>query len=172
MLDSESSKREMVNIARRFIGTPFRMWGRDLERGIDCAGIIALPAQQAGFACDELLHRPRVRHSRPLRQALERDMVRIFIAEATIGDILFFCTPPVARNGRRVGAIEHLALVSATNPVTLIQANVYPHRRVVEHLLDDRIVPSRSYRWSQFLKGAYRFSECKTETGFQISRLR
>jgi len=96
----------MIEIARQSIGTPFRLWGSDLSRGVDCFTIIALSAEQAGLKPDELwkLWATQDIRKSPVN-ALETDLIQIPISEATTGNLLVSTTFTV-----------HLGLITGIQP--------------------------------------------------------
>ncbi len=106
---------DRIASARRLIGTPFRMGGRD-QFGMDCVGFIALLFGKEMAIAD---HYP-LRTGRP--DIWERELDRLLtrrLGEAQIGDVLLFSPSPLT---------FHLGLWTG---ISLIHADA-KLRRVVE----------------------------------------
>jgi len=55
-IDLDARYEKMIPVlARKLLDVPFRLYGRDPNVGIDCVGVTAIAATQAGFDCPSML---------------------------------------------------------------------------------------------------------------------
>jgi len=85
---------EMIPVlARKLLDVPFRLYGRDPNVGIDCVGVTAIAATQAGFDCPYMLMgEPDANGKRmTMRDAVSRDMKPVeTLEDIRPGDLLWF----------------------------------------------------------------------------------
>jgi hypothetical protein len=149
---------EMVPVlARKYLDAPAKLYGRDLDSGIDCLGVVAIAATQVGFHCPHMLIRtPDATGKRPpMMEAIELDMVRVATKEIRTGDMLWL----QPNMGRRW---DHLAIVSKLNPIEIIHTDPLAVQKVKEHRLSDPVINQGMFItpqvcWDSWVKGAYRF---------------
>lgn len=147
----------MIELARASLGVPFKRYGRNLKTGLSCIGLVTEAAKVQGVECPILDHASFVPYhpaNRPVSDAIARDLQRINLSEARVGDVLLFHIRN--RNGL---IIEHTALISGVNPLTIIQAQPWLQPGVIEHELDTALSASQGF----FVVGAYRFKETQHE---------
>ncbi len=103
------SRYEMIPVlARQYLDVPGKLYGRDPNDGIDCLGLVAIAATQAGFDCPNMLIRvPDANRSclPPMLGAVEKDMVRVSLDDIRVGDMLFMQPPQCPYR------MDHLAVV-------------------------------------------------------------
>lgn len=65
--------------ARKLLDVPFRLYGRDPNVGIDCVGVTAIAATQAGFDCPNMLNSTPDANGRrmSMRDAVLQDMIPV-----------------------------------------------------------------------------------------------
>ncbi len=92
-----------------------------------------------------------------MRRALDADFQKISLEEVDAGDVLllighaFMLFVSVE--------IEHTALVTVRDPLTIIHASPPPVSRVVEQPIDDEVLPGSGQSWRVALTAAYRFRD-------------
>ncbi|NLM13942.1 MAG: SH3 domain-containing protein [Epulopiscium sp.] len=89
---------EIVEYAKRFIGTPYRYAGTDLSRGVDCSGFTQAVMGNFGI----YLSRPS--------SAQAKDGVTISKQDLQAGDLVFFDT-----SGSNNGGISHVGIYIGNN---------------------------------------------------------
>lgn len=98
-------------IARTFIGVPWRESGRT-RAGVDCVGLIAACAQEAGFALDPSFDYTRKTPPAQLSRAMYRAGRRVALTDMQVGDIMV---------GEQ-GITLHIGIVSSVEPCRVIHA--------------------------------------------------
>ena len=145
----------MIKLARGSLGVPFVQYGRDLKKGIDCVGLLTVPAQANGAdlpILDGLSRVPQIRNAHQIGEVVAKEMQRINSSEARAGDVLLFDIWSPLR-----GLIEHCALITEDWPLVIIHATPGPVPGVISHRLDARMVESLPTTWEHFVAGVYRF---------------
>lgn len=127
---------DIVREARRYVGTPFVHQGRQLGRGIDCAGLVVNVAHSLGLSDYDQDGYGREPQGELLRRILDEQMVQIPLAEYAPGDVLLM---------RFERYPQHLAVVTDHGIVHAYESV----GRCVEHRLDDK--------WLRRIVAAYRF---------------
>ncbi len=156
---------EMVPVlARKLLDVPFRLYGRDPNVGIDCVGVTAIAATQAGFDCPNMLFStPDASGQRmSMRDAVLRDMVPVDLNNIRVGDLLWFRLFWIQED------MGHLAIVSGTNPITMIHTSPLTIGATMEQQLTDPMPVHGPYQkilgtWDRWLTGAYRFRNVNVE---------
>ena len=84
---------DIIQSARKWIGTPFVHQGRCLGAGVDCAGVVIGVAQDLNIAPDDFAD-PKGYAPNPanrlIEQLMDKWLVRVPKGNAKPGDILFF----------------------------------------------------------------------------------
>lgn len=122
-----SNRQWVVEIARSWVGTPFKHHQqlKGVENGCDCVGFLMGVGKELGFRFEVENYHHVPRGERLLRE-LEKYLVPIEIQEATIGDILVF------RGSFKNPDATHVAIKT---DIGMIHA-CSREGRVVEHGLD------------------------------------
>ncbi len=147
----------MIELARGSLGVPFAPYGRDLKKGLSCIGLVTVAARAQGVDCEILDAASFVPYHPNLRratEAIEKDMIRVRQSETRPGDVVLF---HIWSPGHPL--IEHVGLITGTNPLTVIHSTPVFASQVIEHELDAPMVDGVSTPWSQFVVATYRFSE-------------
>jgi len=132
------TREQIVEEARRWLGTPYQHKGRVLGRAADCAAVVVCVAHTLGLEYEEHLDYGRVPNPRRMMEELDKYLIRIRAIEAQPADVYF-----MAWKKRP----HHLAL--KTDVGILHAYNLVKPPRVVEHTL--------SPDWLARIKTAYRF---------------
>jgi cell wall-associated NlpC family hydrolase len=131
---------DLIAEARTLIGLPFVHCGRN-EHGVDCVGVILVPAQRLGLTTFEPATYSPGGHGEYLKECVEENC-ELVEGLAQPGDILLF------RIRKR---LQHLAYLTAG--LTMIHAR--EQIGVVESFIDQR--------WTDRIAGVYRWkglTEC------------
>lgn len=118
----------LVEAARGYRGTPFVHQGRVRGIGVDCVGLIAGAARDAGLPVSPVPANYGRMPDGQLERELEARCERVhYLEEMEVGDILLF----------RVYSLRprHVALVTCLDPLTMIHA-YEGAETVAEHTLD------------------------------------
>lgn len=132
--------KQLVDIARTYIGTPFHHQGRLPGVGLDCIGVVVCAMREAGLdVSDDVAGYGRLPSGGVFMAAVERRCRSVPIEEALPGDVMMFAfrTEP-----------QHIAIYTGDN--TLIHA-YQEVEAVVENSLDDT--------WRARLRGVFRLRE-------------
>jgi cell wall-associated NlpC family hydrolase len=158
----------------QYRGAPGLMYGRDPNVGIDCLGLVAMAATQAGFDCPNMLIRTPGPDGKvpPMMDRIAADMVPVKLDDLRVGDMLWLKFP----TGR---VWDHLAVVSDNNPLTIIHTDPTFFQSVKEHRLSESIVipdmftglsPIRlPMSWANLLHGAFRFKHLYLEKAPEVT---
>ena len=130
---------DYVEIARSYIGTPFKHQGRLPGVGLDCAGVVVCALREAGHPVADSATYGRVPANGVFVKAVESHCRRIAIAEIQHGDFMMFAFR---------GEPQHIAIY--TGDATIIHA-YQSVGKVVEHDFDGI--------WRDRLRGCYRLKE-------------
>jgi cell wall-associated NlpC family hydrolase len=146
----------IVREARRYIGCPFRLHGREARTGIDCAWLIVTSARACGYPCTGLDEMFTVRgNARQLYGAMiHRAFERVPKAEARAGDVLLLTSKP---------GTAHIALMSERTPQTIIHAIGHPYMKVVEQPyrmpLARAVFGCQAVTWESITAEVFRFRD-------------
>jgi NlpC/P60 family putative phage cell wall peptidase len=142
------TKKQIVDTARTYVGTPYLHQGRLKGMAMDCVGLPLMVAQELGLK-DTLgvpfLGSDNANYSsQPLDQAVQdeaiRRMVRKPVEALTDGDVITLRVPTIPC---------HVAIVSTVNG-TLGMIHAYaPSGKVVEHIMDAK--------WKKRISAAFTF---------------
>lgn len=127
-----------MTTARTFLGTPFRHQGRLPGAGLDCVGVVVCALKQLGYHVEDQSGYGRIPLRGRLIAAIENHCDAISQEDIQPGDLMMFAFRSEP---------QHIAIVSAINPIMLIHAYQDVHR-VVENGLD--------VTWQSRLRGCYR----------------
>jgi len=130
---------DYVDIARAYLGTPFRHQARLPGVGLDCAGVVVCALREAGLQVEDVRAYGRIPAQGLFVKMVERHCERIPVGELRHGDLLMFAFR---------GEPQHLAIYTAAG--TLIHA-YQDVKKVVEHDFDGV--------WRERLRGCYRLKE-------------
>lgn len=142
------SRDDIVAEARKWVGTPFRIYGRALGKGCDCLGLVVGVAHGLGISdADFLAYGPDPAGIPDIETMLGAHLDRIEENEAGAGDVLFL-------NWNR--SPRHFAILTPRNvdsrPFNMIHA-YEPEDRVVEHVYDKK--------WNLRFVSAWRFRDAE-----------
>lgn len=127
---------EIVEAARRYLGTPYHHEGRVLGHGIDCIGLLLCVARDCGAEVPEQQGYARVPDESRLIAGLDAHACRIELKDAQPGDIVAI---PFIRKLRHLAILTDKGMIHAYEPAG----------KVVEHAVDAR--------WSRQFSRAYAF---------------
>ena len=130
---------DYVDIARSYIGTPFKHQGRLPGVGLDCAGVVVCALREAGYPVADAAAYGRIPNHGMFVKVVEMNYNRVTIAEIQHGDAMIFAF----RNEP-----QHIAIYTGNE--TLIHA-YQEVKKVVEHDFDGI--------WLDRLRGCYRLKE-------------
>lgn len=140
------TRKQIVEKAREYLGTPWVHRGREKGVAVDCAGLIICVAYELGILPDlntpGYVNYPRRPEGNRLLLAVEGATKRVHIDKMQPGDIVLF---------RISDDPQHLGFVGDKgSPLSLIHAYIRGPRRVVEHVFDED--------WKTLIMGVYQFS--------------
>jgi cell wall-associated NlpC family hydrolase len=157
-IDLDARYDKIPILARKLLDVPFLLFGRDPNVGIDCVGVMALAAAEAGFHCPSILRREASdRRALPLLDAIQTDLFPVYFNEIRIGDVLWFRIPGAL--------IDHFAIVTDTNPIKMVHTNPLTLGDPTEQLLTDIMLacyPSMG-SWDRWLQCAFRFAKLSVD---------
>lgn len=119
-----TNQAQLIEIARSYIGTPFRHQGRLPGTALDCAGLIVCSALAAGLNAKDVRGYSREPDGSSLQSTIESQMIRVY--KWMPGDLLLM---------RYYRDPRHVALWTGTG---IIHANNVD-KKVVEHGMDSRM---------------------------------
>lgn len=136
------TRQDIVNEAKRWIGTPFHHQARvrGPHGGVDCIGLIAGVAVALGIPVCDRIDYARKAHNGELRAALDEQMIRVNGFEP--GDVLLFWVENTD-DETHVGIVTELGFVHAWDQPAI--------HKVVEHGL--------TAAWRKRIAQAYSFRE-------------
>lgn len=134
-----TTRQELVNVAKQWLGTPFEHQGRS-RAGIDCAGYLYMLALENNLETND--YQDIITYGRDpdrtMELILDKHLIKQSINQIKLGSILFFAF------GRRG---QHLGIVTDTKQQLFCHA-FEPEKKVIETRLDKR--------WKdRFLRGVY-----------------
>jgi hypothetical protein len=173
IIDLDERYARIPMLARKMLDVPVSMFGRDPNAGVDCLGVIAIAATQAGFDCPKMLVRtPGADGSLPpMMGEIKKEMKAIAVKDIRPGDMLWLRFEQWGPRGT-----DHLATVTSMNPVTIIHTNPFAWGRsdykVIEHPLTDTMIDHGVFKvlggWDRFVRGAFRFEYVWLEDGIDM----
>jgi hypothetical protein len=124
------NKKEIVSIAREFIGARWQHQARIGGVAMDCAGLPILIGQRLGLSIDALANYGRLPVPAEMRAELDRHLVRVAKKDMQEGDVVWLKFDVEPQHFAVVGDYVHggFSLIHAYNGAGL--------NRVVEHRLD------------------------------------
>lgn len=131
---------KLIKAAREYISTPFVHQGRLKGVGIDCAGMMVLPARSVGIFIEDVLAYSRMPHG-VLKPLIEKYCIRV--SNPLPADIYLLTYVH--------GQPQHLAWVTDKGMLHACAKS----KRVVEHSFDAR--------WQKRLAGCYRLKAVADE---------
>lgn len=132
---------DFIKIIKSYIGTPFVHQGRVPKIGIDCAGVVICALKELGLDFYDLNnYNMRPSQDDVLSKIIENGFSDVSINDMKKGDLLLMSYD---------GNIQHIAVVSETNPVYIIHA--VTNKKVIEHRLDEV--------WKNRVKRVFRFKQ-------------
>jgi NlpC/P60 family putative phage cell wall peptidase len=117
-------KSDVVEEARRWIGTPFHHQGRVMGVGVDCAGLVACVASSCGYQSTDVKGYGRTPSKGLLQKTLASVTQKISINDVQPGDILLM---------RFKREPQHLAISTGKGIIHAYEAA----SQCVEHVMDD-----------------------------------
>lgn len=103
---------DVVTCAWTYLGTPFHHQGRRKGVGIDCAGLVIMVARELCLSTFDVTGYSRQPNSMMFRSALTENLDRVRRCDTRAGDVLSILFDEE----------QHLAIVTAIEPLTLIHA--------------------------------------------------
>ena len=85
-----ATRAQLIAEARTWIGTPFHHQGRLKAVGVDCIGAMVAPAIACGLPLEDVTNYSRQPNPENTLAHLRRNLDGIAVADARIGDVLFF----------------------------------------------------------------------------------
>ena len=144
---------KILATVRGSLGTPFRAFGRDLRRGIDCIGLLTVPGQMHGLSLPTLERLTVFNgHKQVLKRALETDLDQIADSAAGPGDVVL-----IHIGGPGLPLHQHLALISDSHPYRVIHSTPFPIPEVVETELSTDMFSGIPRWWTVSVAGYFRF---------------
>lgn len=138
---------DIVTEARSWRNTPFLHQGRLKGLGVDCAGFVAMVAQNVGLTEVEIPHDYKPREDGTAMMAmLSQHLDFIPTSEARPGDVLALCDEML----REPDIPRHLAFVTEVRETTTIIVHASKHG-VREHRIDSA--------WRRRIHSAWRIKE-------------
>jgi len=131
-----TTRQQIVDEARTWLGTPFHHQGRLKGVGADCAGVVDGVARAFGFSGNIPANYGRQPDRNIMKRVLDEHMDPIPVAEATIADVLWFAFDG---DPQHVGIVTDIGILHSYAQVG----------KCVEHSLDDT--------WRDRIRGAWRF---------------
>lgn len=149
-----ATRRDVVDAARRWIGTPFHHQAHVRGVGGDCGGLIGGVGVDVGLKAPDFWTREfdplfcgygRTPHAGSLTRALQQFLEPIDVIDADLGDVLVMRFPELPAEDHHVGIVADYV----HGGLSLIHAMSRAPARVVEH----RLAPP----WSGRVVGAFRY---------------
>jgi len=132
------NRADLVLTAYTFLGTPFHHQGRLPGVGLDCAGVVVCALKRLGYPVADQAGYGRIPSQGIFTSAIANHCDSIQQDQVQPGDLMMFAFRAEP---------QHVAIISATNPIMLIHA-YQDVGRVVENGLDAI--------WQSRLRGCYR----------------
>ena len=139
-----TTRQQIIDEARTWLGTPFHHQGRLKGVGADCAGVVDGVARAFGFSGNVPVNYGRQPDCKAMKAVLNEHMDPIPVAEATLADVLWFAFDG---DPQHVGIITDIGILhsySLRSHLSGLEAG-----RCVEHRLNDL--------WRKRIRGAWRF---------------
>jgi len=139
-----TTRQQIIDEARTWLGTPFHHQGRLKSVGADCAGVVDGVARAFGFSGNVPVNYGRQPDCKAMKAVLNEHMDPIPVAEATLADVLWFAFDG---DPQHVGIITDIGILhsySLRSHLSGLEAG-----RCVEHRLNDL--------WRKRIRGAWRF---------------
>jgi cell wall-associated NlpC family hydrolase len=130
-----TTRQDVINTAREYMGTPFHHQARVKGVGIDCAGLLICVARDLGLQHYDVQGYSRVPSGSDFERHLDANLDVISEIEDGCVLLMTFDIDP-----------QHVALATSTN--SIIHAT-FECRKVVEHDLNDK--------WRSSIRKIYRF---------------
>jgi NlpC/P60 family putative phage cell wall peptidase len=127
---------EIVDEARKWLGTPYHHQGRVLGHGIDCYGVIEMVGRALGIAIPENIVYSRIPDEKELIGYMDTYAVNIPVSAAMAGDIVII--PFMNR-------MRHMAILTDSGMLHSYE----PQGKVIEHAIDAK--------WRRLFRRAYQY---------------
>jgi hypothetical protein len=143
-----TTRKQIVDVARTFVGTPYLHQGRLKGKAMDCVGLPLCIGEELGLL-DKLgvpfKGSDNANYSaQPLDQAVqeeaERRLIEKPVDQMKDGDIITLCVPTIPC---------HTAIVSTVNGTTGMIHAYKANGKVVEHIMDEK--------WYKRIKSAFEY---------------
>lgn len=134
------ARAQLVAEARSWVGTPFAHQGRRKRVGVDCVGLVIGLAHAFGISNFDVRNYPRFPNPQMMRALLDEHMDRISFKSVLPADVIHL---------RPRASAQHLAVVTDTEPVTIVHAY---SRGSVSRCLEEPLG-----EWVNRVDGCYRF---------------
>ncbi len=136
-------RKDIVDKAREFLGTPFHHQGRLKGIGLDCIGLISEVAGELGMRNEHKANYPRHPDGKTLLAGLKGNVERIEVDDAVPGDILVFWMDNNSKHPQHIGIKTDKGLIHTCQSTG----------KVVEHCIDEK--------WAKRIVCAFKFPDGK-----------
>lgn len=130
--------RTFLEIARSYIGTPFKHQGRLPGVGLDCAGVVVCALIESGKQVQDVLGYGRIPSKGLFQRMVDQQCDNINIDEIKDGDLMMFA---FRTDSQHIAIYDNGMIIHAYSEVG----------KVVRNSLDDA--------WRERLRGCYRIKE-------------
>lgn len=122
-----ANKKDIVNLAREYINTPFRHQGRLKGVGVDCAGLCINVMKELDYEIIDVKAYDRIPNGNLFDKIVNANLNRKDLKDIEEGDFLTFNFDQDP---------QHIAIVSNVEPLAIIHA-YQKSGKVVEHFADN-----------------------------------
>jgi len=137
-----ATRKQILDEARTWIGTPYHHQGRLKGVGVDCAGLIVMVGKELGLSSFDVEGYSSSPDPVAMSKYLHDNLDRVHVDDMQVGDVLWLKVEVDP---------QHLAIVTATSPRTMMihSFSMIGVRKTVEHGLGDY--------WTKRVIGCFRY---------------
>lgn len=129
------TRKDIVSIARSYIGTPFHHQGRQKGRGIDCVGLLVCVMRECGLNVEDQANYNGLIDAGLLRLKLELHLIEITTYQVLSGDVYLL---RIGRNPQHIGIVSDVGIIHT-------------------HQNAGRVVETNMTGWEKRIVSAYKF---------------
>jgi NlpC/P60 family putative phage cell wall peptidase len=129
-------REEIVEEARKWLGTPFHHMGRVMGHGVDCYGVVEMVGRSLGVHIPDDIVYSRIPDEKELIAYMDQYAVRVPLEQAQAGDIIIV---PYQFRMRHMAILTDKGMLHAYEPLG----------KVVEHAIDNK--------WRRMFRRAYQY---------------